>query len=283
MTGIKMDFINVPKVSNFKLALTILGIPIALIPVWLMTKFAKNLYFWISNHTARLITPTLILYLALYFVFIFLILIKNSKLSLKEIGLEKKKLKTGVFVSILFFFLLQIYGVLYSFFAFNKLAVNEVFTQWTVVVGYYTELVLGVALFEEVVFRGFLIPQIFLRLKSNKNSRMVMTLVISQILFSIVHIPVRIVNGIDFTTLMISLAALFVVGLMFSFIYLLTENLFIAMGFHVIWDAANNSAATIYKSNYTVIIVLFFAFILMYISAVRNKKRTLRNTSEVEM
>lgn len=275
MTGIKMDFTSIPKVSNFKLVLTILGIPIALIPVWLMTTFAKNLYFWIPNHTAQLITPTLILYLLLYFVFIYLILIKNCKLSFKEIGLEKKKLKAGILVSIFLFFLLQIYGVLYSFLAFKKLTVNEVFIQWTVVVGYYIELVLGVALFEEVIFRGFLIPQIFIRLKSNKNSRMVITLVISQILFSVVHIPVRIVNGIDFTTLIISLTALFAIGLMFSFIFLLTENLFIAMGGHVIWDAANNSAATICTSNYAVIAVLLIAFILMYISVVRNKKRTL--------
>lgn len=52
-----MDFTNNTRVSNFKLALIVFGMPIALVPVWLLTSLSKELYYWIPNHTAWLVTP----------------------------------------------------------------------------------------------------------------------------------------------------------------------------------------------------------------------------------
>lgn len=201
-------------------------------------------------------------------------LIRNSKLSLKELGLEKSKLRNGVVVNISLFLILQLYGLLYSYFTLGKFVISEGFTEWTIIVGSYLQYIFGVALFEEVAFRGFLIPQVFIRLKSNGSFRMLVTLIISQFLFSIVHIPIRLVSGVNFLELVMSLVSVFVIGLIFSFIYLLTENLFIAMGIHAIWDLTMNNAISIFTSKYAIIVILIFSFMLLYISVTRNRSKT---------
>lgn len=276
MENIKLDFSKSPKVSNLKIVLVILGIPIAVLSVLALGKFVPSLYNWLPNITGRFITQTLVTYLILYLVFIYLLLIKGSKIKPIELGLDKSKLKSGILLTLALFLILQLYGALYSYFVFGKLIVAQGMTKWTAVAGNYIALFFGVALFEEVVFRGFLIPQVFIRLNSNKTkrSKMILALVISQVLFSLVHIPIRLVNGIDIVTLIISLCALFIIGVVFAFIYLLTENLFLAMGVHALWDIANGNAASIFSSNYTVIIIGLFALLLIYIKATGGKRKS---------
>ncbi|MCM0649146.1 CPBP family intramembrane metalloprotease [Clostridium swellfunianum] len=275
MENIKVDLSRGIKISNLELVILIGCIPTALIPVVLLSRFAPGLYNWSYNITKGLINQTLILYLLLSFIFIYLILYKSSKFRPIDIGLKKGKLKDGIIITVILFILLQVYGVVYSYFCFGELTMNEVMYKGTIVAGYYISMIFGVAFFEEVLFRGVLIPQIFIRLKSDKskNKIMFMALFISQALFSVMHIPIRLINGVGFTDLMISLASIFIIGIVFAFIYLLTDNLFIAIGVHALWDISQNNAATFYNSKYAFIVVGVFAFAIMYVSVVRNSKR----------
>jgi membrane protease YdiL (CAAX protease family) len=213
-------------------------------------------------------------------IIIYFVLIRLSRYKPLELGLNKSKIKNGIILTIALFMLLQVYGALYSYFSSGKLSVNEMMKESTQVSGYYLAMVFGVALFEEVIFRGFLIPQVFVRLKSGKDEsrRMFLALIISQVLFSVIHIPIRLSNGVNFSALIVSLAAIFVLGIVFALLYMFTDNLFIAIGVHAVWDASQNNLATFHSSQYAFVVVGLFAFILMYFTALKNKKKKIDAT-----
>lgn len=273
MGSIKLDPSKFSKVSNLKLVLVILGIPFAVLLVGVLTKVAPDAYYWVFKNTNGLISPTLTLYLIMYFIIVHLMLIKGSKITLVQLGVEKSKLKAGIIVTLGLFLILQFYGVLYSYLTLGKLVVNEAMVEWVAVIGYYLELIFGVAVFEEIIFRGFLIPQVFIRLKARENnaSRMFLTLGISQFLFAIVHVPIRLANGMSLIDAILNLGTIFIIGIIIAFVYLLTENIFIAMGVHSIWNASLNNSISIFSSKYAFVVVIFFVFIMMYLKATGNR------------
>lgn len=277
MENIEFDVADKAKVSSLKLVLLILSMPLAVFSVGLLSRIAPNLYHWIPNKTKGLVTETLILYLVMYFLFVYVMIIKNQKYKLANLGLNKTKLIKGIIFTLILYVVLQVYSALESYLTFGKFSVNKAMADWVLVAGYYLELIFGVGLFEEVVFRGFLISQMFMRLKSKKSktAKMFLALIISQFLFSIVHIPIRIANGVNYISILISLGTIFVIGMVFAILYVLTENLFICIGVHAIWDAAMNNVITIYNSSYAFVIVGLFVFVTMYVKVInlKNKKR----------
>ena len=98
---------------------------------------------------------------------------------------------------------------------------------------------LGTALMEETVFRGYLWPQLALWLRTRLSSTpaAVVALLLSQALFALVHVPVLLYAGTDAAALGGPLAMLFVVGVVFALVYAATGNLFVAVGAHALGNA----------------------------------------------
>lgn len=98
---------------------------------------------------------------------------------------------------------------------------------------------LGTALMEETVFRGYLWPQLALWLRARLSSTpaAVVALLLSQGLFALVHVPVLLYTGTDAAALGGPLAMLFVVGIVFALVYAATGNLFVAVGAHALGNA----------------------------------------------
>src|SRR5690606_28345218 len=98
---------------------------------------------------------------------------------------------------------------------------------------------LGNALYEEVVFRGFLLPQLFLELRGAGTAlALVLAPVVSQALFAVAHVPNRLwVTGLAPGELPGALLPLFLMGLFFALLYLLTVNLFAVVGVHALNNA----------------------------------------------
>lgn len=92
----------------------------------------------------------------------------------------------------------------------------------------------GNALYEEVAFRGFLLPQFFRRFRRlGPAAAFVLAPLLSQLLFALAHVPNRLwVTGLVPANLPGSLIPLFVLGLYFALVYLLTDNLFAVVGLH---------------------------------------------------
>jgi membrane protease YdiL (CAAX protease family) len=102
----------------------------------------------------------------------------------------------------------------------------------------------GNALYEETVWRGVTLPQFYRRCAKRLPAKrdlsmaaLIAALVISQGLFALRHIPVRIWNRFTLGDLPITLAELFVTGVVFALLYLRTRNLFVVIGIHALYDA----------------------------------------------
>lgn len=99
-------------------------------------------------------------------------------------------------------------------------------------------MLLGTPLYEEVAFRGFLFPQLMLKLKGPHRSRVLMAAAASAVLFSLMHIPTRLAvgnaSGVDLVS---QLAVLAIAGLFGIVLYVRTENLLVVAGIHALVNA----------------------------------------------
>lgn len=91
---------------------------------------------------------------------------------------------------------------------------------------------------EEATYRGFVLPQLWLRLRGAPRVRTWGAVVASALLFSAMHIPNRhLLYGLDRASFAASLAALVVFGIFMAVIYLRTANLWVAGGVHALTNA----------------------------------------------
>lgn len=98
---------------------------------------------------------------------------------------------------------------------------------------------LGTALMEESVFRGYLWPQLVRRFSGSLSPRAARWsgLLASQALFGLLHVPIRIYGGASSGEVAGMVLMLFVIGLVFALIYAATGNLFVAVGVHALGNA----------------------------------------------
>lgn len=97
----------------------------------------------------------------------------------------------------------------------------------------------GTALMEETVFRGWLWPQIALRLSRRLSARTawIGALLASQGLFALLHVPVRLAGGASMGEVATMVLGLFLVGIVFALLYAATRNLFFVVGLHALGNA----------------------------------------------
>lgn len=97
---------------------------------------------------------------------------------------------------------------------------------------------LVVAMYEEIAFRGFLFPQLYLKVRGSHPVRFWTALVASQMLFAIAHIPAHIAfRHLSGVLLLKEVAFQAVAGVMLLLLYLRTRNLWIPVGFHGLANA----------------------------------------------
>ena len=97
---------------------------------------------------------------------------------------------------------------------------------------------LGAALYEEIAFRGFLYPQLYLKFRGSHRVRFWMALLVSQFLFAIGHVPahlmIRHLSGRGLWTTVILQG---LIGVVLLLLYLRTRNLWISVGIHGLVNA----------------------------------------------
>lgn len=97
----------------------------------------------------------------------------------------------------------------------------------------------GTALMEETVFRGWLWPQIALRLSRRLSAwgAWIGALLASQGLFALLHIPVRVAGGASTGEVATMVLGLFAIGIVFALLYAATRNLVFVVGLHALGNA----------------------------------------------
>jgi uncharacterized protein len=118
-----------------------------------------------------------------------------------------------------------------------------VVTSTPVAAGRLLDAFWGSGFIEEVMYRGFLLPQVYLlarRAGVSAPNALVIALVGTQVYFGLNHIPAAMRMPMDLTAGAIYVAHAAMVGGLFAALYLRTGNLYVAIGAHAL---INNPAA----------------------------------------
>lgn len=206
----------------------------------------KNLFPQISqvaHVTKGLVQPTLLWSLLLFIIVIGGGIRLGSNLRARDIGLSMSQIPTGLFVTLGVWVALQ---VILLFIALigkeSSVSLNTTFEteQWTTTLGLLTAQVIGNALAEESMFRGFLMPQLYLKFGGRKDrifwSPMLWAIFASQLGFSLIHIPNLYHQGIPGVEIVGTLAITFALGVFFALLYIRTANLFVCVGLHALFN-----------------------------------------------
>lgn len=200
----------------------------------------------VQRATGGLIDETLIANLIIFAVVVVGIVFGLGKLRPRDVGLRTAQIGPAVVATILIWVWMQIAIGVWSLASGHGLSIDPTWAKFgaLAVLGNLLGQFFGNALYEETVWRGVTLPQFYRRCAKRWPAKrdlsmaaLIAALVISQGLFALRHIPVRIWNGFTFSDLPVTLAGLFVTGVIFALLYLRTCNLFVVIGIHALYDA----------------------------------------------
>jgi membrane protease YdiL (CAAX protease family) len=97
---------------------------------------------------------------------------------------------------------------------------------------------LATALWEELAFRGFLLPQVYLKLRGPHVVRFWAALILSQLVFAAAHIPAHImIRHLSALPLLHMVLLQGFAGLLLGLLYFRTRNLWVCVGIHGLANA----------------------------------------------
>jgi membrane protease YdiL (CAAX protease family) len=170
------------------------------------------------------------------------VLLWYEKLSLQDIGLVWRKLPFAMLIWAGLWLLVQ--GI--ELVAGLLLRGNaEIDPAWSggglAIVALLVGHLLGTALYEEMAFRGFLLRQCFVSLvRWTKNRQVLSTalaILVSELAFTLFHVPWKLLTQGWSTNMVGELSGVLLTGIIYSLLYLRTDNLFLVVGVHALGNA----------------------------------------------
>jgi len=92
------------------------------------------------------------------------------------------------------------------------------------------EAVVFAGITEEVVFRGFLLNAFLKKMKVQH------AIALDAVLFTLIHYPIWIYRGFDFSDFLTASVAVAVLSVGFAYSFIQTKNIFIPMALHMMWN-----------------------------------------------
>ncbi|MFC7255173.1 CPBP family intramembrane glutamic endopeptidase [Haloplanus litoreus] len=195
----------------------------------------------VFDATGGLVGMTLLANLAFVVVIVGGIVLQFGDLRPRDIGLVWENIPVGIGITAGTWILMQVTGVAALILQDESLALADSLTRFGIlpVLGGFVGQILGNALYEETVYRAFLLPQLakkFARMAKIESPRtaFLFALLASQTVFTLVHVPGRFAAGVEIGNLPTFLVAPFVLGVLFALIYARTGNLFVTIGLHAL-------------------------------------------------
>ena len=170
------------------------------------------------------------------------VLLWYEKLSLQDIGIVWRKLPFAMLAWVGIWLLIQgielVAGLLLQGNA-------EIDPAWSggglAIIGLLLGHLFGTALYEEMAFRGFLLRQCFLNSHRWTKNRQVLSaavaILVSQLAFTLFHVPWKLVTQGWSANTVGELCGVLLTGIVYSLLYLRTDNLFLVMGVHALGNA----------------------------------------------
>lgn len=212
--------------------------------LYILLSYLGNAYFFswpfldtFYSASSGLIHPTLVLN-GIWIGIFSILFIGFGKFNLRDFGLQTS-LARGALFTLLLWLMIQVAVVVWQLTSGNvpRLAPN-LSREWTYLLGLLLAQLFGNALQEEAVWRGFLLPQMFFKLKPRLGGGAVYAAVVVSVLaFTLMHIPNRLFRyGDSSAELIFWLLAIFAASLIFTFVFLQSGNLYVAVGFHALFN-----------------------------------------------
>ena len=207
--------------------------------IWSNREFVLTVTQPIVNATGGFVQPTLLVYLPVLLVVIGGVMLWAGRLRPRDLSLRRGDLRTGVVVTVGVWLLMQVVGVAVLIWTESPVELNGTWVTGGALaaIGALVAQLFGNALYEEVVFRSFLLNQFRHKLQRRLTTAprwpVLVALVVSQAVFALIHVPNRLVGGgLTLGQLGPTLLLLFVWGTLLAVVYYRTGNLFVAIGIH---------------------------------------------------
>jgi len=195
-----------------------------------------------ARATLGLVRPTLLVNLVALVAFVWAVMFRGFGLEPLDVGLDRRDVARGIEITVLLWIAIQVVGAVEQLATTGTVGVAGAWTSGRAGrrIGVFLAQAFGNALFEEVLYRGFLLTQVFLLLEgrmANPRRRLATALVGSQVIFALFHLPNRLYQGFEPGAIPGNLALVFVSGVLFALVYYRTGNLFVAIGVHALGNA----------------------------------------------
>jgi membrane protease YdiL (CAAX protease family) len=180
------------------------------------------------------------IFATLLFVAVAGIIFGLGRLRPADVGLRLDKLGEGIIVTVTVWLLMQLIEVVGDIATSSTITIAPswirngigVTLAWTAV------MFLGTALYEEIAYRGFLFPQLYLKIGGTYRARFWIALLLSQVVFAATHIPAHVtLRHLSGSSLWTTVVLQGITGCMLVLLYLRTRNLWISIGLHGLANA----------------------------------------------
>lgn len=249
--------------------LLLLGAHFALTAVVNLVFFAGNTFRPLASATGGLFTGSLFANLVFIGVLVVVIILRLGGLRLYDVGVIPRNIPQALLWTFGIWAGAQVIQMIAGLLEHGAVIFHPDWANPGFMIGMILTQIFGNALFEEIAYRGFLFPQLYLRfthLRDNPRGRVLAALLISQGLFALSHVPNRIYLGMTREEIIIDLLMLLGWGTLYTFIYARTDNLFIVVGIHALGNTPTNlfTTSTLFSGDgasiliYTLVIITLF-------------------------
>ena len=240
-----------------------------LIPIAVNLLFLSKLFKQIVENQLYFVLIGIIIYGA-WLAILFFLYSKDS-ISLKDLTVTKQKLKTGLLAGLYIFIAVNFLLLAFALINHRRVMISEDFNSASVIFRTFGKFIFNVlpgTFIEELIFRAYLLPQIFLRINnklSNAALSLVITILVTQALFAFAHIPRDFFRfNYDLSTVGNNIPVLFFSGIVFSIMFLKTKNIFLVTIFHAfmnfslpVINSPSSASFNFYAIVAAIIITLF--------------------------
>src|SRR5690606_32476700 len=184
--------------------------------------FASDVFDPIIKATQGLINITLIANLIGLVLIPGILFLLVARLRPANLGLLPEKVGSGVLVTLLIWGLAQVFGLIAALTLTGEAQISSHWSQsgTPFVLGLLAGQLFGNALLEEIEFRGFLLPQLYHRLRiDDRRRKLALAILLSTLIFTLLHLPNRIAMGYSVADFAPSLAFAALFGFVLCAIY----------------------------------------------------------------
>ena len=208
---------------------------------WLYVNFLYDAFSVPASHTSGFFQPLFVLSFLKSAFIILGIVFWIGKFGAKHLGITPGKFKFGLLSTLFFWSLIQLCFILLGSMTEQGVvflsSISDV--QPLFAVGTFMLFAFSKALYDEVIYRGLVLPQFLLKIrrfvKLPRWATLTIGIAVSQLLYLIIQLPLLSIvedTGLSLTTKFFSLLLLSVIN---SLVFLQTKNTYIAVGLHALW------------------------------------------------